>query len=129
MHRTGLGFTALALVLMCTGVAQSSGKTEATQIQQITPPEPQRTTMTQLPVAPHSESQVETVHGADRCDPATGSPAARADCERILRDEASTAAGASSSTAVVDTTRGASTLVNGILNSGTGTVATLPPAK
>lgn len=73
-------------------------------------------------------ANVAAVHGTDRCDPAVGTPSEKADCEQMLQKEAENAPDASPPTvaAPVDTATDSSSLVNGILNGGTGTVVAIP---
>jgi hypothetical protein len=71
---------------------------------------------------------VAIVKGHDRCDPAAGASAHRPECARIIDNRADAFANASEDqlAPVVHSDAPASSMVNDILNSGTGTVVALP---
>jgi hypothetical protein len=87
------------------------------------------------PAGPSSVSQgrnaaVAPIKGRDHCDPAAGSTTAKPECAQILDQRADSFNGAPApQPAPVDTSArtDSSSLVDSIVNGGTGTVVTLPP--
>jgi hypothetical protein len=71
---------------------------------------------------------VAIVKGHDRCDPAAGASARRPECARIIDNRTDAFAGAPEDhlAPVVHSDAPASSMVNDILNGGTGTVVALP---
>ncbi len=136
-----------------TQLSTPSNKVDEAQIQQILPPAPNQTQVPpvqapapasvplQIQAKPTAAAKVgqlagatgtpaanvAAIHGTDHCDPAVGTPSEKADCQQMLQKEAENAPDASAPVAAapVDTSD-SSSLVNGILNGGTGTVVAIP---
>jgi len=73
-------------------------------------------------------TNIAVVKGHDRCDPAAGASAGRPECARIIDNRADAFAGAPEDqlAPVVHSDAPASSMVNDILNGGTGSVVALP---
>jgi hypothetical protein len=101
----------------------------ATSINQLSGAQPRVEAPAQLPS--HSQGRdtsVGAIGGHDRCDPAAGASAHRPDCARIIDNRADEFAHAGDDQAApaVNANAPAASMVNDIVNGGTGTIVTLP---